>query len=273
MNEQNTIGAQHFMYKNIGWLAIALMIIAAIAGISLIKNWKYIGAGLESKNTISVTADGEVRADKDTATFSFTHTADGKTAKEARAQLTEKVNPTLTAIYALGIDKKDVMTDSVSSYPKYEQVQCTPVFCPPQPQNPKIIGWQVSQSVSIKVRDIGENGDKASKVLETITDKGITNVYGPNFDIDEDRQNEFRVDARALAIKKAQEKADVLAKQLDVTLVRIVSFSEGNDNMYMPQYNIKSVMGSEMGGGGDAVSLPAGEGKIRSQVTIVYEIR
>lgn len=261
------------MYKNIGWLAIALIIIAALAGVSLIKNWKYIGAGLESKNTISVSADGEVRADKDTATFSFTHTADGKTAKDARIQLTEKVNPALKAIYALGIDEKDVMTDSISSYPKYEQVQCTPAFCPPQPQNPKIIGWQVSQTVSIKVRDIGENGDKASKVLETITDKGITNVYGPNFDIDEDLQNKFKVDARKLAIEKAQAKADVLAKQLGVSLVRIVSFSEGNDNMYMPQYNLKSVMAEGMGGASDTVSLPAGEGKVRSQVTIVYEIR
>lgn len=272
MNEQ-TNTSQAWMYKNIGWLAIAGIVFALVAGISLVRGWKYIGAGMDAKNTISVSADGEVRAEKDIATFSFTHTETAKTVKEAREKLTQKVNPVIDAITKMGIDKKDMNTESVNSYPQYEEVACTPVFCPPRPTSPKIIGWQISQTVTVKVRGINEDSEKASKILETITDKGITNVYGPNFDIDEDRQNTFKVEARKLAIEKAQAKAKVLAGQLGVSLVRVVSFSEGSDNMYIPQYNMKAMTEQAMGGAGDSMVLPTGEGKVRSQVTIVYEIR
>jgi len=275
MNEQNNIGAQHFMYKNIGWLAIALIVIAIIGGVSLIKNWKYIGMGQGVANTIIVTADGEIRADKDTATFTFTHTAEAKTAREASKKLTEKVTPALDAVYALGIEKKDVNTENVSLNPQYRQaLPCTLVACPPYNQNPEIIGWQASQTVSIKVRDLTKfDNDIAGTVFQMLAEKGITNVYGPNFDIDADKQSDLRVEARKLAIEKAQSKAKVLADQLGVTLVRVVSFNEGNDNMYFPQYNMKATMSEGMGGGADTVALPTGEGKIRSNVTITYEIR
>lgn len=268
-NEQTKQDAQHFMYKNIGWLALGLLVLAAIATITLVRGWSFSSP---IQNTISVTADGEVRTTKDMALFTFSHIAEAKTAAEARKQLAEKINPALAALRKLGVDDNQLTTETTSVNPQYEAPQpCTPAGCPPFNPNPKIVGWQASQTVSVRVKNV-EKVDPG-QVLRVITDAGVTNVTGPNFDIDADRESELRVEARKLAIEKAQAKAEVLAKQLGVKLVRVVSFSEGNDNMYFPQYNMKASfmeVGDAMGG---VPELPMGEGKVRSNVTIVYEIR
>jgi uncharacterized protein YggE len=78
--------------------------------------------------------------------------------------------------------------------------------------------------------------------------------------------------ARQKAIDNAKEKANVLAKQLGVKLMRIVSFSEGG---YYPVANLSYAakdMASEMGGAAPTPNIQTGENKVTVNVSIVYEI-
>jgi uncharacterized protein YggE len=132
--------------------------------------------------------------------------------------------------------------------------------------NPKITGYQVSESIEVTVRDL----DKVSPLLAGLGQKNVQNLYGPNFTLED--PNAPQNAARGEAIKNAKVAADELAKELGVRLVRIVSFNEGGN---YPMYT-KAAYG--MGGAVDAQSglrptVPKGENEYTSSVSITYEIR
>jgi uncharacterized protein len=101
---------------------------------------------------------------------------------------------------------------------------------------------------------------------------GANNVSGLSFTIDD--EDALTAEAREQAINDAEEKAEELADQLGVSLVRIVGFNEGGGG-YPVQYARAemTMMALDEGAVGSAPSLPVGENKISSFVTITYEIR
>jgi hypothetical protein len=108
-------------------------------------------------------------------------------------------------------------------------------------------------------------------MLEAVASAGVTNVSGLTFTID-DRDALMR-EARQKAITEAKGKAEQLAKDLGVRLVRIVNFSE-NGGGQPPIYFSKD-MAMGMGGAEpeSAPTVPAGENRFTSNVSITYEIR
>ena len=82
--------------------------------------------------------------------------------------------------------------------------------------------------------------------------------------------------ARDEAIADAKQKAEMLAKQLGVRLVRVVSY---NDSGNYPQPMYARDMAYGMGGAENqstkavAPSISIGENKVTSNVSITYEIR
>jgi uncharacterized protein len=99
---------------------------------------------------------------------------------------------------------------------------------------------------------------------------GITNISGPTFSID--NEDALRDEARSLAIKDARDKAEVLARDLGVRLGSVASFSENGG--YYPMYESKAVM-NQAADTGSAMppTLPRGENKITTNVTVVFEIK
>ena len=192
---------------------------------------------------------------------------EGKTVKEAQDKATVKMDLALAAMKALGIENKDIKTSGYNAYPKYEneQIVCITYPCPVGRQ--KIIGYEVNQNITVKVRKI----DDAGKTIDAVTTAGASNVSGISFTIDD--EDALTRDARKKAIEDAREKAKELAKDLDVRLVRIVNFSE-NGRGYPMYFKTEASLG--MGGADSAVpapTLPVGENEIVSNVTITYEIR
>ncbi len=135
------------------------------------------------------------------------------------------------------------------------------------PTESKIIGYEVSEYISVKVRDLAKSGD----IVKGLGDIGISEINGPNFSIE--NEDKLKEEARKMAIDEAKEKAKALARDLGVRLVRIVNFSE-NGNYPMPMYAEgmmakDSVVSSSL----RSPELPTGENKIISNVIITYEIR
>jgi uncharacterized protein YggE len=129
-----------------------------------------------------------------------------------------------------------------------------------------LIGYEVRQTLSVKVRDT----DEAGTIAAGVGGLGVTDIYGPNFTIDD--EDDLKRDARKEAIKDAQQKARELAKDLDVRLVRVVSFSE-NGGGYHPMYARAEMSMDSSAGSAPAPELPVGENQINAYVTITYEIR
>ncbi len=248
----------------VGLLTIFLVVIS----IKEIKSIFYVGQNPNMSNLITVTGNGDAVAVPDIATFSFGVTETAKTVDEAQALATKKINDALKAVRDGGVEDKDIQNQSYNINPHYEyqNFACTTYSCPPSKS--VLTGYDVSQNILVKVRDL----KKAGALFSAIGATGVTNVNGLNFSVDD--PDTVKAEARAEAIEKAQTKAKLLAKQLGVSLVRIVSFSEDNGDYYPRAYGMGGAeMMSVKTASAPAPEIPVGEQKVTSNVTITYEIK
>jgi uncharacterized protein YggE len=242
-------------------LALGLFLTAQF--INTVKANRYIGAGMAVSNTISVSGNGEVQAVPDIATVYVTIREDGKTQKEAQDKATAKESKVLEAIRGLGVEDKDIKTTSNSVNPQYNRTDIVCITYPcPQPKQ-EITGYEAYESIEVKVRET----EDAGKITAAITNAGAE-FSGPNYAIDEDEM--YKDQAREKAIDDAREKAEKLAAQLGVHLVRITSFSENGN---YPMMYAKAEMAMDSSAGAPVPQLPKGENTITSSVTVTYEIR
>ena len=251
----------------LGFLALFLLVLT----LSTLKEYRFIGSGVTATNTITVSGEGEVFAVPDTATFSVTIQEEAKQVKDAQEVATEKSNDIIAYLKKQGVEEKDIKTADYSVYPQYDYTNaaCSGGYCPPGRQ--VLRGFQVSQTLTVKVRDT----EKAGDLLSGVGELGATSVSGLSFELDTADQTAKEAEARGEAIEDARTKAEALAGQLGVSLVRIVGFSENGN---YPMYYAKAEMSMAADGRGGAAlppspQIPVGENKITSNVSVKYEIR
>ena len=248
-------------------LALIVSVFFIIKIVNEVKTSRYIGAGNQVMNTISVAGKGEVTAVSDIATISVNLNKDGATAKEAQDSLNELTTKTLSYLKDQKIEDKDIKSDFGGLTPKYSYSSSI-CYTYPCNRDQKIVGYTATQYITIKIRNV----DSANDIRTGLAGLGITDITGPTFGID--NQDKLNDEARAEAIKNAQEKAKVLAGELGVRLGKVTSFYENNSSPY-PMYGAAKTiaMGAESSLDTSAPTLPKGENKITSNVTITYEIR
>src|SRR3990167_705420 len=104
-------------------LVLVLLIFAiflAVKTINMIKEYKFIGGGVPTANTIIVFGEGEVFAVPDIAEFSFSVAEEKKTVKDAQETAAKKINTIIAFLDENGIEEKDIKTINYSVYPRYE---------------------------------------------------------------------------------------------------------------------------------------------------------
>lgn len=272
MDQQSLKDITQSSYFRILALAVlgALVLFLLVAALSEFKSMRYIGSGVTATNTISVSGEGTVYAVPDIATFSVSVRETAKDVATAQKAATEKNNKIVAYLMEAGIEEKDVQTTDYNVNPQYDysNTSCGSGYCPPS--NPVLVGYEVSQTLTIKVRDT----DKAGDILSGVGERGASNVSGLSFTIDD--EDIITAEAREKAIADAKDKAEQLAKDLNVRLVRIVGFSESGNYPYFNKVMLESYgRGGAIDGAQSAPApqLPVGENKIISNVTVVYEIR
>ncbi len=259
---------QEQIYKVGKWVGVLLVIFLAVLSIKQLKSIGYVGNEDPMIASISVSGKGEAISIPDIATFSFTVTENAKTVEEAQAKATEKINKALKAVKDAGVAERDLKTLSYTINPRYEynQVYCITYPCPSGKS--VLTGYDVSQTTQVKVRDLS----KAGVLFDIIGSAGVSNVDSLMFSIDD--LESIKAKARVDAINDAKAKAEILAKQLGVKLVRITSYYDSNPELpYM--YGRGEMMSSDVVSLKAAVApeIPKGEQKITANVTISYEIK
>ena len=271
MNEDKKEIAGYIQHHRIkGSIVLVLLLLAtflAVKTVGEIKAYRFIGGGVPISNTITVSGEGEVFAVPDVASFSFSVIEEKPTVEEAQREATQKINVVLELVRQAGVEDRDIKTTAYNVYPRYEFKREICIFgipCPPGRQ--ELTGYEVNQTISIKVRDT----DKAGKILTDVGVAGVSNISGLNFTIDDEEA--LKQEARKAAIDNAKEKAEQLAQDLGVRLVRIVSFGEsGSQPRFLRTFDTAV---AEFGGAPGAVpEIPVGENKIISNISITYEIR
>ncbi|MES2223834.1 MAG: SIMPL domain-containing protein [Patescibacteria group bacterium] len=234
-----------------------------------INEFSHFGArsAADVQDTITVQGKGEVFAVPDIATFSFSITEQGKDVAEANNKSSTKNNAAMKYLKDAGIAEKDIQTTDYSANPQYDysQVVCVKYPCPQQA--PKLIGYEVSQTVSVKIR----NTDKAGDILSGVGALGVTNISGLTFTIDD--EDSIRAEARAKAITDARAKADELVKQLGVRIDKVSSFSEDGGGVVYPMYAMQSKAMDVAGTAPVAPEIAKGQNKITVNVNVTYRIK
>jgi len=189
------------------WITATLLAASALAGVgapTLIR----AESTAPKPGTISVNGTGSVTTEPDTATISLGVVTQGATAREAMQNNSTAMAKVIDALKREGLAAKDLQTEYVSLSPRYDQ------------QGREVTGYDASNSVSARVRDLGHVGD----VIDAGVAAGANNVSGPSLSR-EDRDKLYN-DALEKAVADAKEKADVLARAAGVAVGAVQSVSE-----------------------------------------------
>jgi uncharacterized protein YggE len=248
---------------------VALGMLALFLLVKTFDAYARIGEGdTPQVNTITVTGTGTSSATPNIAKISFTVQESAADVKTAQTAATKKTNDALAALKALGVADKDVKTTAYTVSPQYatDVPSCGVGIICPRPMiavnSNTVTGYQVSQSVEVTVRDT----NKASDVVSKLGGLGVQNISGPDFTVDDD--SGVLNDARAAAIKNAQDKAKELAKELGVSLEGVVSYSD-QGNVTYPMYD----KAMSVGASAPAPELPVGTDDRTVNVQVTYRIK
>ena len=111
-------------------------------------------AAEEFTRTLKITGSGQVSAVPNIAHLSAGVVTQAKTAKEALASNSEKMRSVMDAMSALGIAKKDIQTSNFSVRPQYQRYE---KLSSGATRPPQIVGYEVRNQVSVKIRDLKQS--------------------------------------------------------------------------------------------------------------------
>jgi uncharacterized protein YggE len=194
--------------------------------------------------TISVIGEAELSVPPDLAQIEGGVATEAKTAREASETNNAAMGKVLLALKGAGIDEKDFQTSRLSLQPQYAPNRSGPNA---------IVGYQASNRVTIKLRDV----TKVAGVIDTLVAAGANNIGGINFMVS--TASKLLDDAREQAIADARRKAEIYAKAAGVTLGAPVGISEEGSPGPMPFRKMAAGM---------AASAPVAQGEETLRVTV-----
>ena len=166
----------------------------------------------ERMRTIAVTGTGSVTAKPEIAEVQIGVQTEARTAASALNSNTAAMNALFATLKNAGVAETDIQTSGFNVSPRYEQ---------PQPGRPSGIGgYQVSNQVTVKVRELPKLGE----LLDQVVQSGANAVHGVRFSLA--KPDSFADLARKEAMADAKRKAELLAMEGGAKLGRIASISE-----------------------------------------------
>jgi uncharacterized protein YggE len=210
--------------------------------------------------TISVTGVGIINAAPDMATINLTVLREAETAKSALSDNNSAMNDILNAMKEFGVEDKDLQTSNFSVQPRYIYPNNTN-----QIKSPRIVAYQVSNSLAIRIRDLARVGE----ILDKSVTLGVNE--GGNISFGNSDPKPLQMQARAEAMKSAIEKAKVLTEAAGVEIGSSRQISEQSFNP-SPQPMLRGQVAKMAMAESDAVPIASGENTYRITVNVTFEL-
>jgi uncharacterized protein len=234
----------------------------AMRALSVIVPFALLATALPAyAGTISIEGRGEVSAAPDMATINSGVTTQAATAREALDANTVAMEELIATLREAGIEPRDIQTSGFSVNPNY-------VYSDDRDENgyslpPRIDGYQVSNSVTVVVRELDDLGS----ILDQSVTVGANTVNGVSFSVAD--PSELLNEARLAAFADAREKAELYAEAAGETLGDLESISERHDfnaPQPYPMYARAEVADAS------AVPVEAGELTFAITVAVAWEL-
>ncbi len=153
----------------------------------------------------------QVEVEPDVATISTGVQTDAATAVEALRRNSAEMERLVAMIRALGIAERDIQTARINLNPRYEYKNNI---------TPRFLGYQASNQVTVKLREI----ERVGEVLDAMVEAGATNINGPRFSIENDEA--AKATARKGALERGKKQAEEYARFAGYSGVRLLQVSE-----------------------------------------------
>lgn len=208
---------------------------------------------------ISVSGEGRSAVTPDMAVLSFSVVSDAKTAREALDANNKSMTDVLKALKEAGIAERDLQTSGFAINPQYQYPDNSDGGNKP----PVLIGYQVANALTIRVRDLAKLGG----IIDQAVTLGVN--QGGSIFFTNDKPEAALTEARKAAVADAIEKAKVLSEAAGVSLGRVVEISE---NSRTPEpVPMMRAMSKEYAA--DAVPVAAGENTYNVTVNVTFAIK
>ena len=256
---------------------LALALAASVIGSPALAQQSPVPVIAQGNALLTVSAEARSMRTPDLAVFNSGVTTQGKTAGEALAENSRAMTRVIAALKAAGIAERDIQTSNLSVNPIYSDPNRDAMMAarvnrteyippPPEQQLQKIIGYSVSNQVSVRQRKLGDYG----KVIDTLVSAGANQVNGPMFQIDD--ADPALDEARIAAMTKARSRAELYARAAGLRVLRIVSISESGGYYGPPQ--VMFARGEAMMASAPPPPAPVqpGELQLTANVTVLFEL-
>ena len=215
-------------------------------------------AAAAQDDVIAVYGQGKVSIQPDVAYVTLgvnTMHADPQKAMDDNAQ---RMDAVMTALESAGIESSDIQTNDYSVYQRmdYQNGKETP------------LGYEVTNTVKVTINDV----DKAGSVIAAASAAGANRFHGIRFDV-LDREAAYS-DALDLALERAEQKAQQLAKSTGRSVSGVISMQEGGTTAspYMPTLTNYAMDAAPMADMASGSAVSSGSMEITALVNVVYRL-
>ena len=211
------------------------------------------------KRKVTLSASGVVKVEPDMAHINTGVETTAKTAQEAVRKNSKAMADIIEVLKDFNVRKQHIQTTNFTVQPRYESYKISSS----QNRSPKIIGYQVINSVSITIKDQKKLGD----ILDKVVSLGSNRINNIAFSVSKSEQ--FLDQARRKAMKTAIQRARLYTKAAGARLGKVLNISENSS--YRPSRPIarsRSFSVQEA-----SVPIQAGSQDLRVFVTVTWEIK
>ncbi len=241
---------------NYWFLAIGTLLILTLTACDLHVGSQVLSSSIVDR-TIHVIGSGSVTGEPDIATLDVGVSVEKETVAEAREEAASAMTALINSLKASNVVEKDIKTENFSIYPQYDYTD-----------NGRILrGYRVNNTVRAKVRELATLSD----VIDGAAAAGGDGIVINSIQFMIDDTTPLQTEARNLAVKDAEAKAQTLAKASGVTLGEPITITEDTSFGGPP---IQYAAAEAAFGDAARTSTPivSGELTVTVNVTVVYEI-
>ena len=227
-------------------LLLSLAILAAAPAFADVTTTPIAGTELD------ISATGTSTRAPDIAAIGAGVVTQAPKAGDAMAANARAMTATIAALKRAGVADRDIQTQSINLQPQYRYGDNQP---------PVLTGYQASNRVSVRIRDLA----RAGGVIDALVSAGANQIDGPTLAVE---HPEAALDeARAKALATARTRAELYAKATGLTIKRIVRISEGEGSG--PIVRPMAMMAMKRA---DSTPVEAGEQELAVNLSVVFEL-
>ena len=210
--------------------------------------------GFQGLSGISVSGEGSIDLAPDLALLNVGVEAVSESVSEAREEAAEAMDSVIAAVKAQGLEDSDIQTRAFNIRPQYDY----------QNNRSILVGYTVSNSATVKIRDI----DNVGPIIDDVANAGgnATRIDGIRFTVEDPKPHMDTL--REAAFQDAMAKAEHLANLAGVELGPLTFVTESSGTPVARDAAFAMLEAAAPG-----TSISGGEMQLSMYVQAVFDIR